>query len=303
MYRNAMDTRPVCSPTIMQVLENITTLTGADFPEIKQIREAENKDLKAKLKRTLPAVTFSGLFENSHKASELIKHSGFICIDIDSVDHANGQSFDTQEMKTYLSKIDVVYFACLSVGGRGLMALVPIRYPERHKDHFKQMQSDFQAIGIKIDVACSDVSRLRFITFDPEPVWKETATLYEGLPKVTPVAPTVPVVNRHKIVKHPEKKSTMKGGIASGQAQLMPLDFWIDEQVSKKTQFIQGQRNLFTSNYAYLANEYGMTQSDCINYLQKYVSESFTIDEIQRTVSSVYRNKTASHGIKKSTIS
>lgn len=297
MYRNAMDTRPVCSPTIMQVLENITTLTGADFPEIKQIREAENKELKAKLKRTLPAVTFSGLFGSSHKASELIKHSGFICIDIDSVDHANGQSFDTDEMKSFLSKIDVVYFACLSVGGRGLMALVPIRYPEKHKEHFKQLQSDFQTIGIKIDVACSDVSRLRFITFDPAPVWKESATLYEGLPKVEPVAPVKP---RHKLVKHPEKKSTTVGGIP---AKLMPLDYWIDEQVSKKTQFIQGQRNLFTSNYAYLANEYGMTQSDCINYLQKYVSESFTIDEIQRTVSSVYRNKTASHGIKKSTIS
>ena len=49
---------------------------------IKQIRSEKNKDVRQELKKSLPAICFSGTF-NKRSDDSIIEHSGFICLDFD----------------------------------------------------------------------------------------------------------------------------------------------------------------------------------------------------------------------------
>ena len=59
--------------------------------------------------------------------------------------------------------------------------VIPLRYPEKHLQQFRQLQIDFRKMGIMIDSACSDITRLRCLSYDEHPIINENATLYEGV--------------------------------------------------------------------------------------------------------------------------
>ena len=46
---------------------------------------------------------------------------------------------------------------------------------------FRQLQIDFRKMGIMIDSACSDITRLRCLSYDEHPIINENAPLYEGV--------------------------------------------------------------------------------------------------------------------------
>jgi len=100
---------------------------------VKQIRETSDKNKRDQLKANLPAITPSGQFSYRSK-KDLIKHSGFIQFDIDGKDHTNIANFGA--LKTEISKIVNVAYVGLSVSGRGYWGLIPIKYPEKHKQAF-----------------------------------------------------------------------------------------------------------------------------------------------------------------------
>ncbi len=139
-------------------------LLQPDFKEvIEKIRTLENKEERDKLKSTLPCITPSGMF-NTRKASELIEHSGYICIDIDAKD--NPAIHDFSSLRNELANIINVAYAALSVSGKGVFCLIPIAYPEKHKQHFEALKTAFLSLNITIDKSCGDVSRLRGCTYD-----------------------------------------------------------------------------------------------------------------------------------------
>ncbi len=51
-----------------------------------------------------------------------------------------------------------------------------------HRRHFDALRADFKNLGIEVDPACSDVSRLRFYSYDHDPVFNLEATPYQKLP-------------------------------------------------------------------------------------------------------------------------
>ena len=56
--------------------------------QVEAVRAAfatEGKKAADALKRQLPPVTFSGLFNGSHKAESLAEHSGLLCLDFDGL--------------------------------------------------------------------------------------------------------------------------------------------------------------------------------------------------------------------------
>jgi hypothetical protein len=148
-------------------------LSGSDKlnPIVDRIRATSDKATRDKLKRTLPAVTPSGLFTGGHRAENLVNHSGFIALDFDKLQ-------DVHEAKRKISQIANVFYCGLSVSGGGLWALVPISNPEHHKQHFDALRIDFLRLGLMIDKACSDVCRLRFYSYDSDPVFNMDAVTY-----------------------------------------------------------------------------------------------------------------------------
>lgn len=182
-------------------------LTSKEYvDEVNEIRKVEDKKVKDELKSKLPAITPSGLFDKRRSASNLIKHTGIIQVDIDKQDN---EHLKMQEVKKLLEDIEQVSFASYSVSGNGLFALIQIKYPEKHKEHFLSLEYDFKNdFNIVIDKSCKDVSRLRGYSYDEAYYFNEDALIYNQLFQVTKtIKPKVkklitePITERHDFHK------------------------------------------------------------------------------------------------------
>ena len=136
--------------------------------------EADEKKRKA-LKQRLPCFTPSGTFSGG-KAADLIKHSGFISIDLDAKDNAVP---DFDRLKKLLPKCPNVAYCALSAGGKGYFCLVPIADPAKHRAYFRALCRDFSKCGLTVDRSGVDECRKRFVTYDPAPYINTGAEVYD----------------------------------------------------------------------------------------------------------------------------
>lgn len=154
---------------------------GEEYKEhIQRLRTCRNADERKYLKGLLPQATISGVFSGSRKASNLAAHSGLICVDIDAKDNPDVPDFEHLK-ENVLSRIDEVAYAAHSVGGKGYFVIIKLAYPGQHARQFRELKNDFAKYGITIDGACSDVSRLRCLSYDDTPFINEDAPCYKGI--------------------------------------------------------------------------------------------------------------------------
>lgn len=145
--------------------------------KIERLRSLPDKEERKEIKAQLPAATISGVFSPTRSASTLQSHSGLICIDIDADDNPYVDNWET--LKKDLSVLPQIAYIGLSVSGKGLFIIIPLRYPSYHLQHFKALEQDFDRMGITIDKKCSDVCRMRIISHDSAPYINESAIPYE----------------------------------------------------------------------------------------------------------------------------
>lgn len=173
VYRNTTDN----TGTITQL--NTFLLSAKYKDDIEYLRTITDKKKRNELKRQLPCITVSGIFEPTRKKENLIEHTGLLCIDIDGQDNRHIRNF--ANLKEQIARLDEVLYCGLSASGNGYFAIVPIKYPEYHKEHFKALQNDFNNYGIVIDSNCGDVTRLRGYAYDAKPYINEKTKVYTRL--------------------------------------------------------------------------------------------------------------------------
>ncbi len=134
--------------------------------KVLKVRTAKTKEEKNKLKVKMPSVTISGTF-STRKDDGLINHSGFICIDIDHV--------DPNETKSIVCADEHVYAAFTSVSGNGLAVLFKIN-GKKHKEAFYGISRYLlEQYNIVVDPTAVNVSRIRFVSWDPDIYINENA--------------------------------------------------------------------------------------------------------------------------------
>lgn len=72
--------------------------------EIENLRSLPTKEEKNEIKRRLPMACISGVFSPTRKVENLVRHSGFICVDIDRQDNEhidNWNNLQTQRDSLY----------------------------------------------------------------------------------------------------------------------------------------------------------------------------------------------------------
>jgi hypothetical protein len=146
-------------------------------------RETAGSKAYTKAKRALPGFTTSGTF--SIRADEkLLAHSGLMCLDIDAKD-ANA-AVDLAAARASIEADSYTYAVAASTGGVGFFVLVPIP-PDDHKGSFRALAAYYlSAHGVTVDPSCSNISRLRFVSYDPGLYLNEqAATFEETLPEPT----------------------------------------------------------------------------------------------------------------------
>lgn len=162
------------NPTSINLREWLCDVTHKDM--VCKIRTMSDKDEIRKLKSQLPCITPSGEFM-LRNARALIRHSGLICIDIDGGDNVHLNDF--KKVRDELKKIKNIYYVALSVSGKGVFCLIPIKFPEKHKEHFEALKIQFLNIGITIDKSCGDICRLRGYSYDENAYFNENAVVFE----------------------------------------------------------------------------------------------------------------------------
>jgi len=171
-----------------------------------------------------------------------------------------------ERIKHKLATLPEVLFISLSISGKGLFLFIPVFNPNKHKEHYEALVKTFCKIGINIDAACSNVNRLRCITYDPEAVINLNAKVYRNV----------------------YEREITKGNYSDGikNIEIKKLDNWIQ---SKYGAFGAGNRHEFIFGSASCYHRFNITENEALNELMKYACKEFPQKEIIRVVRSIYK--------------
>jgi len=173
-FNNIKQTTPEAETSILEFLNNVKLGTWRD--KIEPINAETDPDKVRKLKeKTLPYVLISGTFEK-RGAAHLIKHSGFICLDIDKLENIDDE---------WTKVIDDPYTfgAFRSASGNGIAVLVKIN-PAKHKESYESLENYYlEKHSITLDKACKDVSRARYVSYDPDTFVNQDAETFKPIKK------------------------------------------------------------------------------------------------------------------------
>lgn len=190
-FNNCRDTsKPINGGTFLQIVTS-EKLVKKYGPLVDRIRATDDPKERKNLKEKLPCFTPSGLFWKRHKDG-LIKHSGLLSFDLDAAANPFLNAGTVEAVKAEICKLPEVAFCQISASGTGLWGVVPMAYPERHEEQFEALKAAFARIsdpGYIIDEACSDITRLRYWSYDPAQYINPNAIPFAGLPKRMPEPP------------------------------------------------------------------------------------------------------------------
>ena len=133
----------------------------------------ERKEIKGKLSYKIPSVTISGRFSKRGK-DYLISPSGLIAIDIDLKDNKD----IIHQVPDVLKSLPYVAYYGKSISSDGYFAIIPIENPKHFKHHFYAIENEMLSLGIVIDKACKDITRLRYASYDENYYYNPNATTY-----------------------------------------------------------------------------------------------------------------------------
>jgi len=160
MYKSVVDTtEPVVVP-LSTALERIKE--GKSKSKVQEVRTGNRSR-----KKELPIAMFSGVF-NGRKDQDLKRHSGLIVLDFDHI--------NVKESKSLLGTDDYVLACWASPSGDGLKAIVQVSNPDKHRDHFRSLQSYFdKTYGLEVDPSGINEARACYESHDPDLVINTTA--------------------------------------------------------------------------------------------------------------------------------
>ena len=158
---NAIITGRICK-------QEITKVRSID----RQANESEYRQAKAKVSSYTPSCVCA-----STTAKEVKEINPLIAIDLDAKDN---EGVTLEEMRKRINSLPYVMYSSLSVGGRGMYALIPILDENKNdfKGVFKALESDFKALGLILDSSCVNVNRERYMSFDDNEYWNSKCEIY-----------------------------------------------------------------------------------------------------------------------------
>ena len=263
IFKNIKETSTPFHRDVFTILDRIKE--GATKDLVKKIRLEKNKTERNELKKHLPAICFSGTF-NKRTDTSLINHSGLICLDFDGYQKQKELLQDKQT----LSENKYVFSVFISPSGNGLKVLVKIPADaDNHINYFNSLEKYFNSPYF--DKTSKNISRVCYESYDPLIHVNENSSVWNKIeePEYNEVVvhrdpPTIPITDENKIVE-------------------ILVKWW-----SKKYPMQEGQRNHNTYILAAAFNDYGINKSLASYVMSQYVTEDFTVNEIQRTIDSAY---------------
>ena len=254
-----------------------------EVEEIRNLIAQGNKAEADNKKKQLLAFTPSAVFTEKRQMPFLEMYSGFVHLDFDKLTQE-----ELQTAFAIISKISYTSLCFISPSGNGLKVFVEVSTELEHHDiAYLQVQKYYEdATGLKADPSCKDVTRLCFMSHDPNAYRTiQNEKFIVALPQFiqeqqsqTPpaIAPVVP--------------------IETAEPEDLNITFLFNQQIqftNQKASYTGGNRN----NYIYLlasnCNRVGLSQSDT----EILCTQHFDLSEreIKTAVNSAYSHHTQEH--------
>jgi hypothetical protein len=248
--------------------------SGKYKEQVDEIREliAQDKTEEAQTKKQqLPAFTPSATFKEKRLLPNMEQYSGFVHLDFDKLTPEQiSAAFQI------IAAIPYTFLCFISPSGNGLKVFIEVNTGAEHHDTAYQqvMQYYENATGLKADVRCKDITRLCFVSHDPQ--------LYKNIyNEKFPVA-DVPVM---KAVTIPATVNEMQQSNPASDNYI----FLFQQQIlftNQKAEYTHGNRN----NYLYLlasnCNRAGIPELDTLQLCTQHFN--LPEKEIKAVVRSAY---------------
>lgn len=273
-YKNVWDKDGVVVP-VEKVFDAIKN--GKYKIIIEKLRKEKDEKIRQKIKKSLPGASFSGVFSKRFD-KDITRYNGIVQIDID-----NPKATPVIKKGLVSDKHVLAYFVSPS-GGMKAFYLVDkdVKYHKYYS--FETIKDYFESrYGVEVDPKCKNLSRLCFVSYDPE--------LY-----FNPAPEIMDVKIKVKISKHHEYSGIE---VADAKAIFNIAYGWL---VKSGNFYVPGNRNNAVHDLACILNRAGLDESDaqaiCISQLGV---EQEMIEEVNDTISNTYkrnRNEFGSNPIK-----
>lgn len=239
---------------------------GKSAKMVQEVRNCIDKERANELKKHLPSVCFSGKFGANRTDGDLLEHSGYIVLDFDNC--------DVTEQKKKLITHNFVEACWISPGGNGVKALVKIKHPNKHKEHFKALQELFP----EVDKSGINPSRVCYESYDPD------------------IFRAISVEPFEKLFEE-KKQSVEKVGVSDDET-FNNIVKWLS---NRGDAFRTGERNLFIFKLASACCRFGMDENSVISQINAVFSldNSFSVSEVERTTKSAYKSNMSVFGTAK----
>jgi hypothetical protein len=254
-----------------------------EVEEIRNLIAQGNKAEADNKKKQLLAFTPSAVFTEKRQMPFLEMYSGFVHLDFDKLTPEQ-----LQTAFAIISKISYTSLCFISPSGNGLKVFVEVSTELEHHDiAYQQVQKYYEdATGLKADPSCKDVTRLCFMSHDPNAYRTiQNEKFIVALPQFiqeqqsqtpTAIAPVVP--------------------IEPAEPEDLNITFLFNQQIqftNQKASYTDGNRNNFIYLLASNCNRVGLSQSDT----EILCTQHFDLPEreIKTAVNSAYLHHTQEH--------
>ena len=261
---------------ILKILEEIKN--GTYRNPITYLRKslAEDKTEAAeRAKKSLPAFTPSATFKGGRKMEFLTHYNALVVLDIDKLEKEK-----LQKCRTKILMDDFVFASFISPSGNGIKIFVKVlSNAEQHKETFLNLQRYFEELlEVEIDKSGKDITRLCFVSYDPECYINENAEAF-------------PVSMEAGSESHKAQPSKTVTEVL----EVTDYDVIYEHAVrftEKKVQFAEGNRNNFVFALANNLNRKGVSESLALGFI--LADYNYDQNEVMAAVKSAYQN-TAEH--------
>jgi hypothetical protein len=254
-----------------------------EVEEIRSLFAQGKKDEADGKKKQLLAFTPSAVFTEKRQMPFLEMYSGFVHLDFDKLN-----SEQLQTAFAIICKIPYTALCFISPSGNGLKVFIEVNTELEHHDiAYQQVQKYYEdATGLKVDPSCKDVTRLCFMSHDPEAYRTiQNEKFVVALPQLiqeqqsqTPTA-IAPVVEPQ--MAEPEDLNNT---------------FLFNQQIqftNNKIQYNDGNRNNYIYQLASNCNRVGLSQSDTELLCKQHFDLPYR--EVQTAVNSAYQHHLQEH--------
>ena len=149
-----------------------------EIEAVRQIDRSKDEIAYKKAKAKVLSFTPSCYCTIGGTAKDVECINALIAVDLDEKDN---KGLSIEEMRTKINSLPFVMYSSLSVGAKGMYALIPIL--EENKNDFKgvfnALKEDFKALGLTLDGSCVNVNRERYMSHDKAEYWNTKCEIYD----------------------------------------------------------------------------------------------------------------------------